>query len=108
MWIYTLTWCDDGIPDLEERFLTGTTIALLAPAVLDAWMVDSYYWCYRMHIQAKDVVISEIMWGLDEAEFGIGTNQQWIELYNSTTTSATDPEYSAVVNMGGLVDSLFC
>ena len=38
-------------------------------------------------VQAKDVVISEIMWGLDERRrFRYDSEQieQWIELYNST------------------------
>ena len=77
-----------ALPDLELRFLTGTTIALLAPAAVqrDGSMditgpADA--------VQAKDVVISEIMWGLDEAVFANRDDRQWIELYNSTTTSAT-------------------
>ena len=53
-------------------------------------------------VQAKDVVISEIMWGLDEATFGTRASKQWIELYNSTTTSATDPT-SATVNMANWI-----
>ena len=54
-------------------------------------------------VQAKDVVISEIMWGLDEATFGTRAGKQWIELYNTTlTTSATDST-SATVNMAGWI-----
>ena len=36
------------------------------------------------------------MWGLDEFLFTARDNQQWIELYNTTTTSATDPASTAV------------
>ena len=99
----TLNAADTGIPDLEERFLVGTTIALLAPAGLgrDGQVISAE----NAAVQAKDVVISEIMWGLDEFEFGARANQQWIELYNSTTMSATDPANpaSATVNMGGWI-----
>ena len=90
-----------ALPDLEERFLTGTTIALLAPAAKQrdgstdiSGPADA--------VQAKDVVISEIMWGLNEDDFGTRANWQWIELYNSTTTSAT-VSTSITVNMADWV-----
>ena len=87
---------DENIPDLEERFLTGTTIALLAPAVKHR---DEGTAIRRSAdaVQAKDVVISEIMWGLDEATFGTRAGKQWIELYNTTTTSATNPTSATVI-----------
>ena len=77
------------IPDLEERLLTGTTIALLAPAAmqLDGTTPIS---TVANAVQAKDVVISEIMWALNTnaANFTDQANMQWIELYNSTLTSS--------------------
>ena len=85
------------IPDLEERFLTGTTIALLAPVGIDR-DGDSPEADAKTDIRKGDVVISEIMWGLDEDVFGERTNRQWIEFYNTTTTSATNPA-SAEVDM---------
>ena len=94
-------------PDLEERFLVGTTIALLAPAGLgrDGEPISAVADALNGPVLAKDVVISEIMWGLDEAVFAMRTDEQWIELYNSTTMSATDPANpaSAEVNMAGWI-----
>ena len=77
-----------GIPDLEERLLTGTTIALLAPA--DSGLNGADISATNPAVQAKDVVISEIMWALNTnaANFTDQDNQQWIELYNSTLTSS--------------------
>ena len=88
--------------DLEEFFLNGGKILLLAPAAAEA--------------TAKDVVISEIMWGSD----GDSMDSQWIELYNTTDediavdgwtleflapngrsgAAATDVEVDIVTNLG--------
>ena len=79
-----------ALPDLEERFLTGTTIALLAPAAtqLDGSTAIS---SVANAVQAKDVVISEIMWGLNTnaATFATRSDQQWIEFYNTTVANST-------------------
>ena len=93
------------VPDLEERFLTGTTIALLAPAAvqLDG---TSAVTTPAEAVQAKDVVISEIMWGLNQNAdtFANRGNQQWIEFYNTTLTSSatgaidTIPTSAALAN----------
>ena len=34
---------------------------------------------------------------------GTRASKQWIELYNTTTTSATDPASAATVNMAGWI-----
>ena len=54
-----------GIPDLEERLLTGTTIALLAPAAngLNGLVIGGSP--VNPPVMAKDVIISEIMWALN-------------------------------------------
>ena len=78
----------ENFPDLEERFLVGTTIALLAPAGdgLDGQDISAT----NPAVMAKDVVISEIMWGLNTnaADFDNRDNLQWIEFYNTTLASS--------------------
>ena len=79
-----------ALPDLEERFVTGTTIALLAPAATQmdgATAITSA----ANAVQAKSVVISEIMWGLNKnaATFANRSSQQWIEFYNTTVANST-------------------
>ena len=79
----------NGIPDLEERFLTGTTIALLAPAAKQRDGITDINGPADA-VQAKDVVISEIMWALNTnaLSFAMHSEQQWIELYNTTLKSS--------------------
>ena len=100
-----ITTGDTSIPDLEERLLTGTTIALLAPAATQLGGTDAMTTVANA-VQAKDVVISEIMWALDTnaQEFGNQANQQWIELYNTTLTSSAKGAIDTIplnAGMGG-------
>ena len=62
------------LPDLNAFFVVGGTISLIADAGTGATART-----------AKDVVISEIMWGLDQAQpVASQANKQFIELYNTT------------------------
>ena len=67
----------DPLPNLQELFRVGTTIVLLAPAAGEPTP------------KAKDVVISEIMWGLNSnaAGFDARDDEQFIEFYNTTAVS---------------------
>ena len=78
---------DDAINiDFEEFLRLGGTIELIAPAdadddlVADDPIVD-------MKLGAKDLVISEIMWALDqgieEDTAELDDRRQWIEIYNT-------------------------
>ena len=58
--------------DLEEFFLNGGEILVVGPSTA----------------KAKDVVISEIMWGSDAAKSPM-TASQWIELYNTTSAAVS-------------------
>ena len=45
-------------------------------------------------IKLKDVVISEIMWGIDDnADFAARTNLQYIELYNTVADADADADH---------------
>ncbi len=70
------------LPNLEEFFEFGGTLELLVTAsVFDEFSLRKY-----------DIVISEIMWGVDDGD--LGEDIQWIELYNNTEKSVTvDEEY---------------
>ena len=77
--------------DLEMLLARGVTIALLAPKTetrsgADVGSVTADPVDPTFDIKAKDVVISEIMWGRDEgaATFAAQRNQQYVELYNTT------------------------
>ena len=76
---------DIGIipPDLEDLLDLGVTIVLAAPTSLMRDGGDST--AGATDIRTKDVVISEIMWGLNvnATEFDARNAQQYIELYNS-------------------------
>ena len=87
----------DGIPNLSLMLDEGVTIVLAAPSnlnraggtlTLDADATPPVV----SDIKAKDIVISEIMWGLDEnaATFPAQTAQQFIEFYNTVDTYAAD------------------
>ena len=58
--------------DLEEFFLNGGEILVVGPSTATA----------------KDVVISEIMWGSDAAKSPM-TASQWIELYNTKSAAVS-------------------
>ncbi len=68
-----------AMPDLEEFFNNGGgTIDLVVAGAGE-----------------RDVVINEIMWGLDGSKTGQPgeTSQQWIEVYNRKTTPAARPTF---------------
>ena len=69
-----------AMPDLEKFFNEGGGTIELSVA----------------GAAAGDVVINEIMWGLDESRVGQPdhTNQQWIEVYNRKTTPAAAPSFT--------------
>ena len=94
--------------DLEEFLRLGGTIELIAPAdpdddlSADDPVVD-------MKLGAKDLVISEIMWALDqgiEAENAVDDDlKQWIEIYNtmaSPTRRIANLDATAPVGHGRL------
>ena len=88
-----------ALPDLDEAFILGTTIALLAPA--DHGLNNQDITADNPAVMAKDVVISEIMWGIDEGVlFAQQKTKQWIELYN-TTPAATGSANGVTVDMSG-------
>ena len=60
----------ETLPDLEEFFAVGATLELLTPT---------------LSLNKHDIVISEIMWGVDFSypDTGEDTYTQWIELYNT-------------------------
>lgn len=69
-----------AMPDLEEFFnVGGGTIDLVVEGVGE-----------------RDVVINEIMWGVDNSRVGQTgyTSQQWIEVYNRKTTPAAAPSFT--------------
>ncbi|MDE0010310.1 MAG: hypothetical protein OXU36_04160, partial [Candidatus Poribacteria bacterium] len=82
-----------GMPDLEAFFSAGGTIELLIDSDIDIDPGDG-----ERKTAAGDLVISEIMWGLDED----GTTKQWIEIYNTTKfdivfTSTRNPALSGII-----------
>ena len=73
---------ETGLPDLEEFFMAGGTVQL----VLTGSDTDSGTDAADVRApMVKDLVISEIMWGLDAG----GTAKQWIEIYNTTDADIT-------------------
>ena len=74
-----------GLPDLEERFLTGTTIALLAPAG-DAVEMGQQFLLPIQQSKRRMSSSARLCGDLTQADFGARAGQQWIELYNTTTT----------------------
>ena len=60
----------ETLPDLEEFFELGATLELVTPT---------------LSLSKHDIVISEIMWGVDfrYPDAGEETYTQWIELYNT-------------------------
>ncbi len=87
------------MPDLEDFFnVRGGTIDLVVPGAADL-----------------DVIINEIMWGIDNSRVGQNgyTQQQWIEVYNRKTTPVpiptftfTDDTFPAPVKADGVVDRI--
>ncbi len=70
------------MPDLEHFFkVGGGTIDLVVEGVGD-----------------REVVINEIMWGLDSSKVGQEghTSQQWIEVHNRKTTPAPRPTFTFI------------
>ena len=88
--------------NLSDFFARGGTISLEAPAnqtragtaITTAAAID---------IKSKDLVISEIMWGLD----GVGTENQYIEIYNTTHVAIDFANWSLRLTPGpALPDAL--
>ena len=73
----------DAFPDLEDLLDFGVTIVLAAPTTEMRDGTDNTDGA--TDIRTKDIVISEIMWGLNvnATAFGDRSAQQYIELYNS-------------------------
>ena len=72
------------MPDLEDFFnVGGGTIDLVVPGGV------------ALGVEEFDVVINEIMWGLDNSKVGVDAEdaQQWIEIYNRRTTPVPAPEF---------------
>ena len=93
------------LPDLQERLLVGTTIALLAPAAFQLTGTDEITSAANA-VQMKDVTISEIMWALNTnaAAFSDQRDEQWIEFYNATLTNRAKGNLDTTVipaNMAG-------
>ena len=76
------------LPDLDEQLLSGVTIVLAAPINKDragVTLAQDADPLVVSNIKLKDVVISEIMWGLNAnaATFAEQADEQYIELYNT-------------------------
>ena len=84
---------DTDLPDLEEFFRFGGTVALTGPAKVG-----------DVSLAAKDLVISEIMWALDVDNPGTtatdNTRRQWIEIYNTMSDSNGRPMATPVFTDG--------
>ena len=80
-----------ALPDLDAAFFVGTTIALLAPATTQLDGTKPITGTADA-VQAKDVVISEIMWGIDHVA---NKSKQWIEFYNTTAGDGIDANMEA-------------
>ena len=95
---FTPTHTTDGpdgtvvLPDLDEAFFVGTTIALLAPAATQLSGDLNTITSAANAVQAKDVVISEIMWGINVQ---VKPDEQWIEFYNTTAGEGMDANMGA-------------
>ena len=74
------------LPDLENELSQGALYTIVAPVseTRDGDDGDA--------IEARDVVISEIMWGLDEGDtaFANRTDRQFIELYGTVVDADAD------------------
>ena len=80
-----------AMPDLEEFFnVGGGTIDLVIRT--GAGTTDDPYVAAAGDL---DVVINEIMWGVDNSRVGQAghTQQQWIEIYNRKTTPVPNPTF---------------
>ena len=80
-----------ALPDLDAAFFVGTTIALLAPATTQLDGTKRITGTLDA-VQAKDVVISEIMWGINVQ---VKPDEQWIEFYNTTAGEGIDANMGA-------------
>ncbi|MDE0014315.1 MAG: hypothetical protein OXU36_24440, partial [Candidatus Poribacteria bacterium] len=104
----------DDMPDLEKFFSLGGTVELIittadgdgaiAGSQLDDAIGALAGATNHRKPEWQDLVISEIMWGLD----GGSTNKQWIEIYNTTGLDMTihlgeSPPAASVVNTAGEV-----
>ena len=79
------------MPDLEEFFkVGGGTIDLVIRT--GAGTTDDPYVAAASNL---DVIINEIMWGLDNSRVGQDgeLQQQWIEIYNRKTTPVPNPTF---------------
>ena len=105
-----------ALPDLASFFAIGGTLELMitshdgaSPAVA----IDLDPGTETRNVTAKDLVISEIMWGRDESGFAAdgstavaANSKQWIEIYNTTdfpitiggTAASASTSDAAVVN----------
>ena len=113
-----------GLPNsaennLQTLFRRGVTITLLAPNTLDIAGTalvpvpgedlgeGDTATADVLKIKAKDVVISEIMWGLNEAAaFGVQRAEQFIEFYN-TVVSDTSPDVDELQTTDVLISGWF-
>ena len=100
------------LPDLEEFFGLGGTVELIVTTAdgdtdTTGDQLDNAFGIAGQMAKTpawKDLVISEIMWGLDDG----GTTKQWIEIYNSTDVSITIANAAAAseVNANGEVTTV--
>ena len=83
----------DALPDIQRLFAEGGTISVLGPDTTRA---------------SKDVVISEIMWGLNLRQaVGDGRkDEQFIELYNTTAATINLSTVSIVFNTANSVPAV--
>ena len=79
------------LPDIDDYFKQSALFTIIAPT-------SAKRGAGGQDIAARDVVISEIMWGIDggNTPFGERLHEQFIELYNTVTdantTDTEDPE----------------
>ena len=75
------------IPDLEDLFFRGGTILLTVKAASDGALIDhdNDTDTDARQYAHRDVIITEIMWALNNAQIGSDreTSRQWIEVYNA-------------------------
>ena len=75
------------IPDLEDLFFRGGTILLTVKAAADGELIDhdDDDDTDARQYKHRDVIITEIMWALNNAAIGGDreTARQWIEVYNA-------------------------
>ena len=79
------------IPDLEDLFFRGGTILLTVKAASDGALIDhdNDTGTDARQYAHRDVIITEIMWALNNAQIGNAreTSRQWIEVYNNLKVS---------------------